>query len=94
MFGKTRLFCWQIKLFTISYSRLKEEMKMKALLLTVGSFVLTAGVISNAYIQKKQFYPSVVFITKSSPSMAVSNLFIYVIILVNVYSSTPISNMA
>ena len=47
-------------------------MKMKALLLTVGSFALTAGVIGNAYLQKKQFYPSVVFITKSSPSMAVS----------------------
>ncbi len=47
---------------------------MKALLLTVGSLALTAGVIANAYMQKKQFYPSVVYITKSNPSMAVSLL--------------------
>lgn len=33
---------------------------------------LTAGVIINAYFQKQQFYPSVVYITKSNPSMAVS----------------------
>lgn len=36
------------------------------------SLTLTAGVIGNAYIQKKQFYPSVVYITKSNLSMAVS----------------------
>lgn len=44
---------------------------MKSLLLTFGSLALTAGVVANAYIQNKQFYPSVVYITKSSPSMAV-----------------------
>ncbi|XP_059612171.1 E3 ubiquitin-protein ligase HRD1 [Phlebotomus argentipes] len=37
-------------------------------LVTMG---LTAAVIGNAYYQKKQFYPSVVYITKSNPSMAV-----------------------
>ncbi|XP_055678712.1 E3 ubiquitin-protein ligase HRD1 [Lutzomyia longipalpis] len=37
-------------------------------LVTLG---LTAAVIGNAYYQKKQFYPSVVYITKSNPSMAV-----------------------
>ncbi|VDN05052.1 unnamed protein product [Thelazia callipaeda] len=40
-------------------------------LLTVASVVLTALTVSNAFFQKKQFYPSVVYITKSSPSMAV-----------------------
>ena len=45
--------------------------KMKYILATVASIALSAGVISNAYYQKKQFYPSVVYITKSSPSMAV-----------------------
>ena len=40
--------------------------------LTMASFALTAAVIGNAYYQKKQFYPSVVYITKSNPSMAVS----------------------
>lgn len=32
---------------------------------------MTAAVVSNAYYQKMQFYPSVVYITKSKPSMAV-----------------------
>lgn len=39
--------------------------------------ILTTVVIGNAYYQKKQFYPSVVYITKSNPSMAVSILFHY-----------------
>ena len=44
---------------------------MKSVILTGLSFVLTGAVIGNAYYQKKQFYPSVVYITKSNPSMAV-----------------------
>ncbi|XP_046659106.1 E3 ubiquitin-protein ligase synoviolin A isoform X3 [Homalodisca vitripennis] len=44
---------------------------MRNLGLTVFSLALTASVIGNAYYQKKQFYPSVVYITKSNPSMAV-----------------------
>jgi E3 ubiquitin-protein ligase synoviolin len=44
---------------------------MKTLLVTGLSFVLSGVVIGNAYYQKKQFYPSVVYITKSNPSMAV-----------------------
>ena len=47
---------------------------MKSVLITTGSLVLSSIVIANAYYQKKQFYPSVVYIIKSSPSMAVSNL--------------------
>ncbi|XP_060079783.1 E3 ubiquitin-protein ligase synoviolin-like, partial [Ylistrum balloti] len=43
---------------------------MKAVLLTGASFVMTSIVVGNAYYQKKQFYPSVVYITKSNPSMA------------------------
>ncbi|XP_012275801.1 E3 ubiquitin-protein ligase synoviolin A [Orussus abietinus] len=35
------------------------------------SIALTCAVVGNAYYQKKQFYPSVVYITKSNPSMAV-----------------------
>lgn len=53
---------------------------MKALLVTVGSALLTAGVVMNAYYQKKQFYPSVVYITKSSPSMAVLYLQAFVLV--------------
>lgn len=46
--------------------------KMRALGISAISLVLTAIVVGNAYYQKKQFYPSVVYITKSNPSMAVS----------------------
>lgn len=45
---------------------------MKALLATVISLTLTTVVIGNAYYQKKQFYPSIVYLTNSNPSMAVS----------------------
>lgn len=45
---------------------------MRALGISAISLAMTAAVISNAYYQKKQFYPSVVYITKSNPSMAVS----------------------
>lgn len=46
--------------------------KMRALGISAISLALTAVVVGNAYYQKKQFYPSVVYITKSNPSMAVS----------------------
>lgn len=44
---------------------------MRSLGITLISLALTCIVIGNAYYQKKQFYPSVVYITKSNPSMAV-----------------------
>ena len=40
-------------------------------LILVGSVVSTILVIGNAFYNKKQFYPSVVHITKSNSSMAV-----------------------
>nr|CAG4643846.1 EOG090X03TK [Lepidurus arcticus] len=46
-------------------------MKMRAELLLLGSLAMTAMVIGNAFYQKEQFYPSVVHITKSNPSMMV-----------------------
>lgn len=45
---------------------------MRNICVAVSTLALTAVVIGNAYVQKKQFYPSVVYITKSNPSMAVS----------------------
>lgn len=53
---------------------------MKAVVATVLSLALTTVVIGNAYYQKKQFYPSVVYLTNSNPSMAVSKIcnFLYV----------------
>lgn len=50
---------------------------MKAILATVISLALTTVVIGNAYYQKKQFYPSIVYLTNSNPSMAVSLLIFY-----------------
>lgn len=46
--------------------------KMRSLGISAISIALTSAVVGNAYYQKKQFYPSVVYITKSNPSMTVS----------------------
>lgn len=46
-------------------------LKMRGLALSLMTMSLTAIVVFNAYYQKKQFYPSVVYITKSNPCMAV-----------------------
>ncbi|CAF1991961.1 unnamed protein product [Rotaria magnacalcarata] len=44
---------------------------MKAEYLILLSFLLTLAVVTNAFYTKKQFYPSVVYLTKSSTSLAV-----------------------
>lgn len=46
---------------------------MRIELVILGSLVLSTSVVGNAYYQKKQFYPSVVHITKSNPSMMVKH---------------------
>jgi hypothetical protein len=48
-------------------------MLMKAEYLILLSFLLTFVVITNAFYIKRQFYPSVVYLTKSSTSLAVEN---------------------
>ncbi|XP_028815957.1 E3 ubiquitin-protein ligase synoviolin [Denticeps clupeoides] len=53
---------------------------VRAVLVTATSLVLTGAVIAHAYILKHQFYPTVVYLTKSSPSMAV--LYIQAFVLV------------
>lgn len=45
---------------------------MKAEVLVVLSFLLTFVVVTNAFYVKRQFYPSVVYLTKSNSSLAVS----------------------
>jgi hypothetical protein len=45
---------------------------MRSFLIGFFSIALSGVVITNAFYQKKQFYPSVLYITKSNPSMAVS----------------------
>ena len=44
---------------------------MRAAMMTAASVALTMTVLGNAWSQRQQFYPSVVYITKSNPSMAV-----------------------
>jgi len=44
---------------------------MRIELVIFGSLLLSTFVVGNAYYQKTQFYPSVVHITKSNPSMMV-----------------------
>jgi hypothetical protein len=48
---------------------------VRAVLVTATSLVLTGAVVAHAYFLKHQFYPTVVYLTKSSPSMAVSLVF-------------------
>ncbi|XP_066923842.1 E3 ubiquitin-protein ligase synoviolin B-like [Clytia hemisphaerica] len=45
--------------------------KMRLTLVTLGTTLASLAVVGNAFYQKKQFYPSIVFLTKSSPSIAV-----------------------
>ena len=50
---------------------LLSSLQMRAGVLTGASLALTGLVLANAWMQRQQFYPSVVYITKSNPSMAV-----------------------
>jgi len=44
---------------------------MRMLILTLGTTLLSAMVISNAYFKKQQFYPTVVYLLNSSRSLGV-----------------------
>lgn len=47
---------------------------VRSALVTATSLALTGAVVAHAYLLKHQFYPTVVYLTKSSPSMAVRAL--------------------
>ncbi|XP_041799956.1 E3 ubiquitin-protein ligase synoviolin [Chelmon rostratus] len=53
---------------------------VRAAFVTATSLALTGAVVAHAYLLKHQFYPTVVYLTKSSPSMAV--LYIQAFVLV------------
>uniref|UniRef100_A0A146WL55 RING-type E3 ubiquitin transferase n=1 Tax=Fundulus heteroclitus TaxID=8078 RepID=A0A146WL55_FUNHE len=53
---------------------------VRSALVTATSLALTGAVVAHAYLLKHQFYPTVVYLTKSSPSMAV--LYIQAFVLV------------
>jgi E3 ubiquitin-protein ligase synoviolin len=62
-----------------------QVLSMKAEYLVLLSFLMTFAVVTNAFYTKKQFYPSVVYLTKSSTSLAVNSILplILNVILVN-----------
>ena len=66
---KTTLPDWLI--FPDLALALLSSLQMRAGVLTGASLALTGLVLANAWMQRQQFYPSVVYITKSNPSMAV-----------------------
>lgn len=49
----------------------QKKKMVRAVLVTATSLALTGAVVAHAYLLKLQFYPTVVYLTKSSPSMAV-----------------------
>ncbi|KAK5612038.1 E3 ubiquitin-protein ligase synoviolin [Crenichthys baileyi] len=53
---------------------------VRSALVTATSLALSGAVVAHAYLLKHQFYPTVVYLTKSSPSMAV--LYIQAFVLV------------
>ncbi|XP_043194185.1 E3 ubiquitin-protein ligase synoviolin-like [Amphibalanus amphitrite] len=54
---------------------------MNASLIASLSVLLTAAVVGNAFYQKKQFYPSVVYLTKSNASLAVIYVQAFVLVI-------------
>jgi len=54
---------------------------MRTGVMCLASLALTLTVLGNAWHQRQQFYPSVVYITKSNPSMAVIYLQSFVVVL-------------
>ncbi|TRY88708.1 hypothetical protein DNTS_006276 [Danionella cerebrum] len=57
-----------------------EHTMVRAALVTATSLALTGAVVAHAYFLKHQFYPTVVYITKSSPSMAVLYIQAFVVV--------------
>ena len=57
--------------------------RVRSELIVLASFTLTIGVIVNAFYQRHQFYPSVVYLTKSSASMAVSDFLLRLLLSIN-----------
>lgn len=60
------LLCLRLSAVSVAESKM-----VRAALVTATSLALTGAVVAHAYFLKHQFYPTVVYLTKSSPSMAV-----------------------
>ncbi len=46
--------------------------EMRMLFLTLATMVVSVAVVMNAYTKKHQFYPTMIYLTKSSRTMSVS----------------------
>lgn len=56
----------------LSRAGLQTRAMFRTAVMMAASLALTGAVVAHAYYLKHQFYPTVVYLTKSSPSMAVS----------------------
>lgn len=54
------------------HAGLQTRAMFRTAVMMAASLALTGAVVAHAYYLKHQFYPTVVYLTKSSPSMAVS----------------------
>lgn len=63
---------------SIREKTMPQILSMKAEFLVLLSFFMTFAVVTNAFYTKKQFYPSVVYLTKSSTSLAVRDEFFFI----------------
>lgn len=71
-FTRSKKFKINIFLESISHLAGQFNKKMRSIGICFLSVLLTSFVVLNAFYHKKQFYPTVVYITKSNSSMAVS----------------------
>merc|ERR1711953_72663 len=69
-------------IFESDFDCLTEIVKMvvKTVLAVTASMALTTAVVTNAWMQKKQFYPTVVHLTRSSQSMLILYIQAFVLI--------------
>lgn len=72
-FNLTLITCLNIIINDLLFFLSSQYKMVRAALVTATSLALTGAVVAHAYFLKHQFYPTVVYLTKSSPSMAVSN---------------------
>ena len=64
---------------------------MRMLMLTLATTVVTAGVVMNVYSKKKQFYPSVTYLFKSSRCMSVCIIYYSTMCTICPSSFSPLS---
>ncbi len=54
--------------------------EMRMLFLTLSTMVVSVAVVMNAYTKKRQFYPTMIYLTKSTRMMSVSEEGVWLIL--------------